>query len=275
MTKFVKNEILILKSNLKLASSDYKKGQRFVVTRATATKAHLNLLDENNMLVEDSAITGSTSSIAAFFNTSNQKLIIKTSDAGVKKGDFFTFKMDFKNDDIIFPKGTRVVINKAGANPQFTTLYKQENGNTYGLAVSPAFIKKYLEPTEAAECDLSRDWKVKALKAQDTQDGYSFTFNLYYKGKKAACAGNFGIGGPNYTHSVTAEWTKLIDDAIAFAAPLDQSHDKYYSCCGKMEESLVEFFFANQNGLQSLTDYLTASINEWNKFTKKHSHKAG
>lgn len=278
MSTFTKNEIIELKRDLTVGDASYSAGQKFVVTKVTPTKTHVTLLDNKGELVAEKGLIGTHKSIAGVMSKTNTAFLVKKADhSALKKGNFYTFKQDFKEDEIFFPAGTRVVLVKGGAKPVFETFYRQQNPKASylsGLGVSPSFFEKFMTPAEAEICELTKDWCIKGLKERTGEETRNFECNVYYKNKKVGEASNGGYGACHSIHVHTPEWEKLIDQAFEIIKPLDNRKEDHMKIKRHdLDEIIIDFFLENHGGLSNLKDYLTRYAVSWLNFVEKHSKK--
>ena len=271
MGTFSKNEIVKLNKDLVIAPNTYPANTLFFVEKAQDKKFTIAEL-------KDGAPTGRTLSadIRAFNGliSSTNTLYKKAKAVSVKKGDFFTFKTEFVQDEVKFPVGTRIVFTKGGANPAFETLYKQEIlKQVNGLGVSEDFILKYLERAERAECEVTKDFDLKGVKHFTTRHGDGgFEASLYFKGKKIGNLSNDGYGGCNnidIDRKYSADWDKLITKGLEFSGVIGKQEGIREITKHQVEETTVEFFLTNHNGLISYKEYIEAEAHEWLSYFKK------
>lgn len=274
MTTFSKNEILELKRDVTVGDSAYSAGQKFVVSKVTPTKTHTILLTNNGELDSEKGLMGSHKSIAGVMSKTNTAFVAKKPDhSALKKGNFYTFKCDFAEDDIFFPAGTRVVLVKGGAKPKFETFYRQKNSNESnlsGLGVSPIFFEKFMTPAEAVTCELTKDWCIKGLKERTGEETRNFELSVYFKNKKVGEASNGGYGACHSIYIDTPEWKKLNEQAFAIVQPLDKRKEERMKLkLHDMEEIIIDYFLENHGGLSTLNDYLVRYAMSWCNLTKE------
>lgn len=274
MTTFSKNEILELKRDLTVGDVPYTAGQKFVVTKVTPTKTHTTLLNNNGELDSEKGLIGSHKSIAGVMSKTNTAFIAKKPDySAIKKGNFYTFNKNFKDDDgMEFPAGTRVVMVKGGAKPVFETFYRQKSpklSNVNGLGVHPKFVEQFLSPAEAVTCELTKDWCIKGLKERTGEETRNFELSVYFKNKKVGEASNGGYGACHSIYIDTPEWKKLNEQAFAIVQPLDNCKEERMKLkLHDMEEIIIDYFLENHGGLSTLNDYLVRYAMSWCNLTK-------
>lgn len=269
MAALTKNEIVELKSEIKVGNETYPVGTRFVVTKVTKEKIHLSQLKQDHTL--NGSFSGKIASILNVFVSTNTKYIEpKAASVQVKKGNFYTFKKEFNESGSKFPVGTRVVIIKGGKCPQFIT--QAMDGRVF--TVNTHFITEFFDAAEAAQCELTADWQVKGLQERQGEETRNFIFNLYYKGKKMGDASNDGQGGCHRVHVYGDEWKVLNKAALEICKAVDTSKsDQFAIREHDVEEYLVDFFLDNYNGLSTLKDYLERRVKDWCDTVSRHLSK--
>lgn len=274
MAKFSKNEIVTLNQTLKVGDVTYTKGSRFVVEKTTSTKTHLALLDDKGCLT-GKGINGGHSAIERACTSTNTKFVApKAKGADVKKGDFMVFKEEYKDDELRFPVGTRIVIVKGGAKPAFETFYKQENKSVSyvsGLSVHPDFITQFLEKSEPVKCELTADFQMKGLKERTGEETRNFEMSLYYKGKKIGEASNDGYGGCHRIYMNHEAWNNLIEKGLEIAQAVSTiKGEKFQVTKHDIEENTVDFFLENFHGLSTYKDYIERYVRGWCLLVQKN-----
>lgn len=274
MSKFSKNEIISLDRDLKVGDIEYKQGQRFVVAQKTPLRLTITMLNNDGSL-NAKQLSGKPELFHLFSSTNTKYAPPKADTSDIKKGNVYTFKKPFENEQVSYPVGARAILVKGGARPEFFSYHSQKNKMINGLIVTPEFIETYFELSEPVKCDLTDAWEIKGLKQRQGEETPNFEFNLYHNGKKVGGASNDGYGGSHRIGTTTDAWDKLVDEAFKVVKSFEPEDvtDQMIISRHNIEEAIVDFFLEGVKGLITLKDYLQRYSDSWYEMTKKYSRK--
>lgn len=262
MAHFSKNEILELNKDQTMMNEKFIKGQKFVVTKCSKESVSIYPLKDNGTLSEKGYAVD-TIGIVRVFNTTNTTYNPPKLKNTTKKGMIFEFSKNFSDGDIVYPKGTRVIIVKGGNKPEFFTNFTQPKkglSHISGYQVCQNFINDFFTPAEPIVCELTKDFSYKGLKEGQGEETRNFYCEICFKKKVIGSASNDGQGGSHRINIYKSpEWDVLLDEAFKILQELQVNEKESYKIVKKhdVDEIVIDYLCGNYVGLIDLKAYLS------------------